>query len=449
MMFLSRLILKNYFAVFLAIVLFAGCKSSKTLPRPGWLQNRPINSFYYTGIGSASKSANALDYHQVAKKNALEDLVSEIKVTVSANSVLKHTQSNMDFSQQFISTTRTTALNTIENYETVGTWEDKEQYWIYFRLSKDEYQTSLRKKMQGAIDRAEELLGRAQAMNLSTDFVASMRLKVMALASLQQYLNEDIGLVNTIFSSLLDQLKQIQIEPEQQNYKSQSGAAVLPTPKARVRLKNGLPLIRTPFIITNDLSVSDKSLSSANGEILFANARVPATGSTQFLKIKPDYNRLIQADSLSSLMQNILSTIDPPGILISVSTTSAKIFIETSEKNLDKPVKQSIIAPAISNGLMQMGCQIVGSKNDADFILSVDANTISKGPIWGDMKTASLSISVSVTNKEQIQIGKEFFTDINGYQNTDEQAGNEAYKKGREAADKKIIPFLRKTIFGN
>ena len=49
-------------------------------PRPTWVSARPVTGGYYVGIGLANK--NRPDAQEAAKKNALNDLASEISVTV-------------------------------------------------------------------------------------------------------------------------------------------------------------------------------------------------------------------------------------------------------------------------------------------------------------------------------------------------------------------------------
>ena len=53
---------------------------------PDWLQERPMGAFDYIGIGSATKDQS--NYQEIAKRNALAELASEIEVTVEANSLL-------------------------------------------------------------------------------------------------------------------------------------------------------------------------------------------------------------------------------------------------------------------------------------------------------------------------------------------------------------------------
>jgi hypothetical protein len=90
---LSRLLM------ILIIALMAACKGKKDtaaagqqatieIPPPEWVGNRPHSSMHYIGVGSCSKLSRPFDYQTIAKKNALNDLASEISVRVQGQTFL-------------------------------------------------------------------------------------------------------------------------------------------------------------------------------------------------------------------------------------------------------------------------------------------------------------------------------------------------------------------------
>jgi len=76
----------------LGLLALSSCKSKKDLaaddtvplpkPKPAWITERPSSGAYYIGVGSSSKTREPIDFQQIAKKNALADLSSEIRVVV-------------------------------------------------------------------------------------------------------------------------------------------------------------------------------------------------------------------------------------------------------------------------------------------------------------------------------------------------------------------------------
>ena len=74
-----------------------------------------------------------------AKKNALYDLASEIKVDISSNSVLYTVQNNNNFNENFNSLIKLSNSDNIEGYTLVDSYENEKQYWVYYQLDKQEY----------------------------------------------------------------------------------------------------------------------------------------------------------------------------------------------------------------------------------------------------------------------------------------------------------------------
>ena len=77
-----RLLLLFYFSLFII-----SCSSSKKFNEtieetPHWLKEFPISQTHYIGIGLADKSKFPTDYIKIAQKNALQNLVSQIKVNI-------------------------------------------------------------------------------------------------------------------------------------------------------------------------------------------------------------------------------------------------------------------------------------------------------------------------------------------------------------------------------
>ncbi len=73
---------------------------------------------YYIGIGHSAKDG-INNYIQIAKSSALEDIISEIRVTVSSTSVLSQIDANKEFQERYEQIIKTTASDELEEYEQV------------------------------------------------------------------------------------------------------------------------------------------------------------------------------------------------------------------------------------------------------------------------------------------------------------------------------------------
>lgn len=454
--------------VFIFLVALAGCKSqqhvstsqAKSKARPQWTQTRPIDQAYYIGIGVVSKKSGA-DYQSTGKKNALNDLVSEIRITVSSNSVLNQQQQNRDFKQTFESETRVAALNTIEGFEAVDSWEDDDNYWVYYRLSKDVYASAKRRKMQAAVSRSETFYKQALSLNSVQDYTQSLRLKIRALAAIQDYLNENIestimgrnvSLISDIFQSIQQQLIQARIQSNVQQLSGKVGRAVIaPIPATVTDRQTRQPIPNFPLTIQSDIGrvrsttavpTDDKGIAEVY--ILSIMSREPV----QTLKIVPDLQNLISVDSLNNTLRSLLLGMDVSSHLLRLSVAPLQIMLVSSEQNLSKPMTATPFESIIRRQLNDNGCLFTNNPALADYTIRLEVNTQKAQAIWGNMQTADLNLSISLydhSNKSDVM--REGLQQIKGYHANIEQAGMDAYKQGADQFNRQIMPKLMNELF--
>lgn len=447
---------------FICIATCMACKSAKiTNPKPDWVQNRPINQLYYIGIGIASKKNNPYDYQQVAKKNAVNDLVSEIKITVSSNSVLSQFQNNNEFKQQFESDVKVTAKNTIEEFNVMGSWEDAESFWIYYRLSKDEYKAAIRRKLNAAIDQAENYYTKAESLP-KDQFAQSVRLKIKALAALQPYLNEDVQtvyrgknvyFVNELVSSIQDQLYEIEVVSNTTVVEAKSGRSI-PNPfEVKVQYRDDKsPVAFVPLTTLsnqNSIEATTSGETDQSGLGTVAISRISNKAPVQQIQVAANMNDFMKADSLNHTLQSILRSLDVPSAAVRVNVMPIKVFIESEELNLSLKMQIHYLELALKKQLSADGCNFSNRKDDADYVLKIQSNTYSLGNIWGNMRSVALDMSVSLVSRENnVEVFKDGLTGVKGFQLTDSDAGIDAYKTATEQMLTKMYPRLQKEMTG-
>jgi hypothetical protein len=441
------------------LLMVTACASHRANKKPSWVSQRPVNESYYVGVGIAPKANSTQSYQQAAKKEALNDLISEIKVTVSSNSVLQSLQNNAEFKQQFESQVKITALNEIENYEVVDSWENADYFWIYMRLSKAQYAEMRRKRMQSAINRAEDYLARADELNLTNNYVQILRLKLKALATLQEYLNEDLQsdykgknvyLVNEIISSIQSQLYKITVQSKSLSLMGKVGKPIQHPFDVHVffadTLAGKLGVQYLPMKMNVEQGKMDfgaQTQTDQQGIASFSVARILARDPIQLIRLSADVQGIIKTDSVNFALQNVLKNIDEPGTSIRVSVAPIKMYIETDEQNLSQKMNMHPLETYLKKNLVNAGCNFVSSKEEADYILRLTANTKGLGIIWGNMQSVALNLWVSlVDNKNNAEIFKDGLQDLKGFQTTPETAGLDAYKTAEQQLAKGIFPRL-------
>jgi hypothetical protein len=466
----------KYITLIVASLLLFACKSKQPASssmanlqsnkRPIWVDQRPVNSFNYVGIGRASKIINPADYLQVAKKEALQDLAGEIKVTISTNSILSQYQNNTQFNQQFFSDTRLNAQEFLEGFTVVDSWENKNEYWIYYTLSKEEYEAQKRRKMRLAASQAIELLERADALSLQEDFVSIFKLRVKALGKLQAYLNEavsaeykgkDVYLVNEILSQLQTQLFQIGIKANTTLLEASAGKPFSKPLSANVFFKSKdsslIPLSSLPMIGTDNakkLQGNPKADANAEGFVVFGLNRTLSREPNQLIIIKPDLEKLIRSDSLNNSARVLLLNLEVPQATVNIKVEPLRIYIESKELNLGNPLGYAILEPALKRKLAENGCLFTNTPAQADYSLKLQASTRDLGIIWGNMMQSLLDLELIISNpKTGEELLHENLSGIQGFQTTKEKAGEDAFKKAITPLLQKVYPEIEKALFFN
>lgn len=455
--------MKQISQCFLLCLLFlVGCKSNKgNNHKPNWVQQRPTDEMYYVGIGIASKIANPTNFQQVAKKNAVNDLISEISVTVSSNSLLSQYQRDKDFTQQFESEVKITTLNSIEGFNIVDSWEDKEYFWIYYRLSKEQYKSIKQQKMLAAIDQSLDFFELADLCS-DQEIIKSIRLKIKALVCLQPYLNEDIQtqykgrqiyVVNELVNSIQFQLNQIELRTDTTLMTFKVGQSNSNSLKVSTSTRNNnvpIPFVPINMICEMGSFVGTHSTeSNQNGTAVLSIIRLESKASLQFLKIQLNMKAIFASDSIQVTLQNILLSLAMPNSSIRVSNIPISLYIQSNEFNLGKRLQTSYFESSLKTELSQSGCVFIENPETADYVVYINSETKAQGNIWGNMKMVTLNMTISITRQpDKLEIFKEAMRDIKGFQLTEENAGLDAYKTANENLLKNIYPPMKYAILG-
>ena len=92
-------------------------------PKPNWVVTRPTDTDYYIGIGSSEK--NGIDYAKKAKSEALNDLASEITVSISSEMKSSVIEKSGMLTEDIHPEIRRTTQAHLEGFETIDVWSDE------------------------------------------------------------------------------------------------------------------------------------------------------------------------------------------------------------------------------------------------------------------------------------------------------------------------------------
>lgn len=158
--------------------------------KPDWVSERPVNTMYYTGIGMALKTEK--DYMQKAKQNALSDLVSEIKVEVSVNSLLNTLEENGEIKSDFEESIRLGAKEEIEDFQLVENWQNETEYWVYYQLNKFDYEEFTEKRREKAIKQGFDYWYKGQESLHKGDLMLALEMFLKGLDVIQPVVNDEL-----------------------------------------------------------------------------------------------------------------------------------------------------------------------------------------------------------------------------------------------------------------
>ena len=415
---------------------------------PQWISKKPISYDKYVGIGMAEKNS-ANNYQSEAKKNALFDLSSDIKIDISTNSVLHTVQNNNKFNESYNSLIKISNHDNIEGYRLVDTYENEKFYWVYYELDKKEYENIKIKNRKIAIDKAVSLINFSFADEKNGLFLPSLKKRIKAFSILLPYINEDIKLSSELkINSALDlssiiqeQLQAIslaknvssfEIIPYQINYKPLVFS---------VLINNKTILSDFPFIIksNNDhIRIEEYASSNYQGSLAIQVKHAKANIQEVTFSLFPDIFTLMVNDSISNSSVNILKQfIQIPQLTIRSIIRPLSIFITSSEKNMTSPLVSKMIAPIVENKFRGSEVKLVETIEQSDFVIEIQSDTYKD--LSSDILNknygvvlAGLHVTLLLRNKlTKEQIFKTEINDVYGYANTFEIAGLNTYSNSR------------------
>lgn len=402
-----------------------------------------------------------------AKKNALYDLSSEIKVDISSNSVLYTVQNNNNFNENFNSLIKLSSSDNIEGYTLVDSYENDKQYWVYYQLDKQEYADLKAKKKLQIITKASNFIASAAIDEKNKDFSSSLKKRIQAFGVLTPYLSEEITFdatqtngVKNVFdltNLIQQQLQSISvaqqktipvIKPYQQSY-----SALLYT----LELKNKSPLQNFPMLVSSDeekITINDKTITNDKGEVQVKITSVEPLNQYVSFSLNPDISSLMGTDSVSRAGITLLKQfIQTASLKVQANVTNVTIYVNSTEKNFGKPTGLNFIDQFIKQKFSGQEVRLVDKPEDADYLIESAADTqedISSDILEANynIKLASLIINIQLKNRQSNEIlYKTQVSDIYGYANSAEKAGLNAYSNTKlNAKLAEALFFLKRKI---
>lgn len=449
------------------LVILGGCSPSVTNsslktdlqnPRPEWLTAKPVSPSYYIGIGHGVKDGSN-NYIQMAKKSALEDLVSEIKVNISSTSVLSQIDINKEFQEKYEQIIQTTVADELEEFEQVDAWEDDRNYWVYYRLSKQRYKEIKDQQKRDAIALGLDFFTKAKESERKGETVLSLGFYYQGFRAIEKYLDEpirlefegkEILLTNEIIANmqlLLDKME-LTVDPNQimlNRRVAQNNLMVLAkvVDKTSRRAITDLPLVAAFEKGAGDVFPTYKTDGSGQARILLT--KISSRDVEQTVGVKVDILSF-SGNNGSDIYTLVAQKMVVPKATVLMKVQRPLVYVTAVEKSLGVDKSNQQITNRIKNYLVNSGFEFTEDINKAELALDINANS-EKGAVSGSIYityvTALIRVSTARDNKE---IYATTLDRIKGFSLDFERSSQEAYNKSLEVLEKEKLPELLNAI---
>ncbi len=425
--------------------------------KPAWVKQRPSDPAFYIGRAMAVKHDGEVTYRTEARNKALKQLSSEIKVTISSNSILRQFENNYQIQEQFESKTHESVEATLEGYE-VLTWENRKEYWVMVRLSKEKY--ALHKKMK--LDYAKKMSATYYYDGLKAvkngDFLQGLLLYVQAIKAIKNHVGEDLtyrdieGEINLgadIQSAIQKAFNKINLEPEQESYLLQFSKELKVPLTLNAYYFNALgdkrPVANFPlrfYFSKGEGELSPMGNTNKEGYVVCDINRLLSKRRSQEISAEFNWEKFVEKEDADTklLLSAFFHDEYLPTAHFNLEVQKSSAYLEINEVVFGEESSTQVFGNMMRSELAQSYFNITQDKDSADFIVKINAEFVA-----GDEKKGngySLFIvfvefhMAIIDNKTQMEIFADGFSGVKGM-----QPGNFEYalKHAREKAKSKII----------
>ena len=438
-----------------ALVLFTNCSGNRETAAlvPDWVAQSPVKSGYYVGIGSASKLVHPLDADAVAKQNALDNLSREIRVQVQSTSSSNALQVNGWLSESFESSSRSTTNEDLEGFTLVDTYSNDTEVFAYYQLSKAEHERIQKAKREAALSLALENLRTARGARQRAQVQKVVDAAVRGLDALAPFLDkplthvEENGDVISVPQELVGLLEDCVAGLQLAAVDSSMTLVVADAYRGEAfvtALLDGLP---APNIALSyryergEFPTRGESVTNAQGMATIVLEKFEPSKKQAVLDVQVDPTAFVKGLPLTHPFRQAVEGLQSAPLRIDVDLAPVALRVRIEERAFGKKRDQSVLAPAIRQGLQDANVRILAEDAPSDMTLVVEADARPGGSGQG-FSTVYVDLVGTVTNNAGETIFTQTLTNIKGIQLDVPRATDAAYGKAADAMSTEFVPDL-------
>ncbi len=447
---------KVYFLILSGLFIISNLSAKKI---PEWVASRPIDNNYYIGIGVASKAKKSSDHIQIAKDNALKNLASEITINISGEVLSNVIEKSGVLEEEIKSSIQTSTQAELEGFEIIDTFEDKANYWIYYRLLKEVYERKKREKIDKAVSLALDLFSEARENERNINIEKALLYYLQALKPLEKYIAEplkttidgkEIFLTNEIYFSIRNVLSKIELKPSHNKIKAKINKP-LEKPieiMAEYGIDGSSKISNLPlkfYFIKGAGDLIENVRTNSSGIAKCEITKITSPDKLQMIKAELDISSFINRDSTSFIYQNILESFPIPDTKVILNAKGLTFYIESDETNFGNKLDALYIEPKLKEMLSNKGFSFIEDVAEADLMISIQAKS-RKGSEMYDLFSAFADLTISVIDMSSgVEIYKNSYNNIKGIGADFNKAGLKALLNIADKM-KEVIPEIEKKL---
>jgi len=434
--------------IFFALMFFIYLLQSTEIPI--WIIDRPVNNDYYIGIGLSSK--NNEDFIKKAKDDALRQLSTEIIVNVTSEVINRIVEKSGVAKEELESYIKTSTQTELKGLELVDTWENNEEYRIYYRLSKKLYETEKRKEIDKAIALSLDFYSKAKICESENNIGKAILFYIQSLNIVSKHLGEslrteydgvNIYLFNEIYLSLQNLFSNIELQTIDNNFEATIGKPLLNSLETLV-LYNNLsknPISNFPLkysFLEGSGNILTNIRSNEEGIGKSSISKITSSDKIQIVKCELDISDYYKDLRTSEICANILQSIPSKSVTFIVNVSSMSIYFNSQEFLFEKKNSNQIIEPLIKASFAGNGFVFVDDESKADYLINMKA-TSRKGSQFHKLYFSYVDLTLSIINMSTgEEIYKNLFNSIKGADLDYDRASFKAFKNTAEKLNSEI-----------
>ncbi len=450
----------RYFLPVLFLFLL-GCAASKKAedvdPAPRWVKNRPVLEGYYIGIGSARMVGMKQEYVAEARKNALQDMASQISAHVSSTSVLNTIENAYGVSESYSERVEIESENYLEGFEPVDYYESENQYWVYYKIREDVYRKNKLRKRDEALTAALSKYRSGRREAEAGCPMEAMAFCLQGMAALKAFLGKDltihvhsseetIDVGNELLALLKKVISRMDIAPVDKEVEVKRGSKLANPLEFRI-IYNDKAVEGVPVALNYSGGYLKSGLKQTDekGRVAVSPGRVTSGKNRETLTAHIDHES-IAAHAVSdvfirSILKNIPSAAVRAEIHILSPILDVKVSSEDTLPGYDEKIRELCNRKAERYHLTTLGKDEI-----PDYSLDIDYR-FEPGETAGGLTSAYLTSELRFTDEQGNVIASEIIEDIKGVGHTSSEASKQAFETFTRKLDRRYIDRMLEERF--